>query len=114
MVISIVTTTGFATADYTTWGYLLTLVFFLLMFFGASAGSTAGGIKIVRHVLIAKNGMAELKRLLHPSAIIPVRYNGRAVEQKIIYNILAFFFIYLKCHCRALNVFAIQRDEPSY
>lgn len=95
MVISIVTTTGFATADYTTWGYLLTLAFFLLMFFGASAGSTSGGIKIVRHLLIAKNGMAELKRLLHPSAIIPVRYNGRAVEQKIIYNILAFFFIYL-------------------
>ncbi len=95
MVISIVTTTGFATADYTTWGYFLTLAFFMLMFFGASAGSTSGGIKIVRHVLIAKNGMAELKRLLHPSAIIPVRYNGRAVEQKIIYNILAFFFIYL-------------------
>ncbi|MFT7592222.1 MAG: trk system potassium uptake protein TrkH, partial [bacterium] len=95
MVISIVTTTGFATADYTTWGYFLTLAFFLLMFFGASAGSTAGGIKIVRHVLIAKNGMTELKRLLHPSAVIPVRYNGRAVEQKIIYNILAFFFIYL-------------------
>ena len=95
MVISITTTTGFATADYTTWGYFLTLTFFMLMFFGASAGSTSGGIKIVRHVLIAKNGMAELKRILHPSAIIPVRYNGRAVEQKIIYNILAFFFIYL-------------------
>lgn len=95
MIISVVTTTGFATADYTQWGYFLTLAFFLLMFFGASAGSTSGGIKIVRHVLIAKNGMAELKRLLHPSAIIPVRYNGRAVEQRIIYNILAFFFIYL-------------------
>jgi len=95
MVISIVTTTGFATADYTTWGYFMTLAFFLLMFFGASAGSTSGGIKIVRHVLIAKNGITELKRILHPSAIIPVRYNGHAVEQKIIYNILAFFFIYL-------------------
>jgi len=46
-------------------------------------------------VLIAKNGITELKRILHPSAIIPVRYNGHAVEQKIIYNILAFFFIYL-------------------
>lgn len=95
MVISVVTTTGFATADYTLWGYSLTLAFFLLMFFGASAGSTSGGIKIVRHLLIVKNGFAELKRLLHPQAIIPVRYNGRAVEQKIIYNILAFFFIYL-------------------
>jgi len=73
MVISIVTTTGFVTADYTQWSSYLTLFFFLLMFFGASAGSTSGGIKIVRHTLIAKNGMAELKRLLHPSAIIPVR-----------------------------------------
>ncbi|MBI1305568.1 MAG: TrkH family potassium uptake protein [Bacteroidetes bacterium] len=94
-VLSIVTTTGFATADYTTWGYFLTLMFFLLMFFGASAGSTAGGIKIVRHMLIVKNGWTELKRIMHPAAIIPVRYNGKAVEQKIIYNILAFFFIYL-------------------
>lgn len=94
-VISIVTTTGFSTADYTTWGHFLTLVFFLLMFFGASAGSTAGGIKIVRHLLIVKNGLSEVKRIMHPSAVIPVRYNGRAVDEKIIYNILAFFFLYL-------------------
>ncbi len=94
-VLSIVTTTGFVTADYTTWGYFLTLTFFLLMFFGASAGSTAGGIKIVRHLLIVKNGWTEVKRLMHPAGVIPVRYNGRAVDQKIIYNILAFFFLYL-------------------
>jgi trk/ktr system potassium uptake protein len=94
-VLSIVTTTGFSTADFTTWGHFLMLSFFLLMFFGASAGSTAGGIKIVRHLLIAKNSWSEIKRIMHPSAIIPVRYNGKAVEQKIIYNILAFFFLYL-------------------
>ncbi|MFT4522681.1 MAG: trk system potassium uptake protein TrkH, partial [Bacteroidia bacterium] len=95
MVVSIVTTTGFATADYTTWGYFLTIVFFILMFFGASAGSTAGGIKIVRHLLIVKNGLTEIKRIMHPAAVIPVRYNKKAVDQKIIYNILAFFFLYL-------------------
>lgn len=94
-VISIITTTGFATADYTAWGPFLTLVFFILMFFGASAGSTAGGVKIVRHVIIIKNGFSELKRLIHPSAIVPVRYNGKAVGQQVTYNILAFFFIYL-------------------
>lgn len=94
-VVSIVTTTGFATADYTTWGSFVTLIFFIMMFFGASAGSTAGGVKLVRHIIMVKNGVFELKRLLHPSAIIPVRLNGRAVGQKITYNILAFFFIYL-------------------
>jgi trk system potassium uptake protein TrkH len=94
-VVSILTTTGFGTANYTLWGNFLLLVFFFLMFFGASAGSTSGGIKIVRHMLIVKNGFSEFRRILHPSAVIPVRYNGRAVDQKIIYNILAFFFIYL-------------------
>ncbi|MCB9246117.1 MAG: TrkH family potassium uptake protein [Flavobacteriales bacterium] len=94
-VVSILTTTGFATADYTAWSPFLVLMFFILMFFGASAGSTSGGLKIVRHVIITKNGLSELKRLIHPSAVVPVRYNGKAVGQKITYNILAFFFIYL-------------------
>jgi len=94
-VISIVTTTGFATADYTAWNPFLLLVFFILMFFGASAGSTAGGVKIVRHLIIIKNGVAELKRLIHPHAMVPVRLNKKAVGQDITYNILAFFFIYL-------------------
>jgi trk system potassium uptake protein TrkH len=93
--ISIISTTGFATADYTTWNSFLLLLFFILMFFGASAGSTSGGVKIVRHVIIIKNGLTELNRIIHPSAVIPVRYNKRAVGQKITYNILAFFFIYL-------------------
>ena len=65
------------------------------MFTGGSAGSTAGGVKIVRHLVILKNGYTEFKRLLHPRAIIPVRINGNAVQQKIVHNVLAFFFIYL-------------------
>lgn len=69
--------------------------FFGLMFLGGSAGSTAGGIKIVRHLLIIRNGLLEFKRTLHPNAILPVRYNGRAVPKEIIYNVLAFLsFIY--------------------
>lgn len=94
-VISIVTTTGFATADFTHWGAILTWIFFLLMFTGASAGSTSGGIKIVRHVLVAKNSVIELKRLLHPSAIIPVRYSGKPVKHEITSNTLAFVIIYI-------------------
>jgi trk system potassium uptake protein TrkH len=94
-VVSVITTTGFITRDYTTWTSFLTLIFFVLMFFGASAGSTAGGVKIVRHLLLVRNSLLDLKRQIHPSAIIPVRFNGRAVSPEIISNILAFIMIYI-------------------
>ena len=94
-VISIITTTGYITHDYTTWTSFLTLLFFIMMFLGASAGSTAGGVKIVRHIILFKNSILELKRQVHPSAVIPVRYNGRAVTRDITFNILAFIMIYI-------------------
>ena len=98
-VVSIVTTTGFVTADYTSWTPFLLLIFFGLMFLGGSAGSTSGGFKIVRHLLIIKNGFLEFKRILHPSAIVPVRYNNKSVPSGIIYNILGFFIIYMHIFC---------------
>lgn len=76
-VVSVITTTGFVTADFTTWTSFLTIFFFGLMFLGGSAGSTAGGVKVVRHMLMIKNGLLEFKRTLHPNAIIPVRYNTK-------------------------------------
>ncbi len=86
-VVSILTTTGFATTDFTTWGSFATFIFFLLLFTGASAGSTSGGMKIVRIVLLMKNGFLEFKRRLHPHAIVPVTLNHQAVSSKIIYNL---------------------------
>jgi len=94
-VVSIITTTGYATADYLVWVPFLSIVVFLLMFTGGSAGSTGGGIKIVRIVLLMKNSFFELKRLVHPNAVIPVRYNTRAVNAGIITNVLAFIVIYM-------------------
>lgn len=94
-VVSILTTTGYATTDFTTWGSFITFIFFLLLFAGASAGSTSGGMKIVRIVLLMKNGFLEFKRRLHPNAIVPVNLNGQVVSSKIIYNLLAFVFFYL-------------------
>lgn len=93
-VVSILTTTGYATADYLTWVPFLAVVIFALFFFGGSAGSTGGGIKIMRIVLLFKNSYYELKRILHPNAIIPVRFNRHSVEPKIITNVLAFFMLY--------------------
>jgi len=94
-VLTVMTTTGFITADYTLWAPFVTVIFFGLMFLGGSAGSTSGGIKIVRHLIIIRNGVLEFKRTLHPNAILPVRYNGRAVSKEIVFNILAFFILYL-------------------
>ena len=94
-VVSIITTTGYITADYTSWTSFITVLFFIMMFFGASAGSTAGGVKIVRHIILIKNSFLELKRQLHPNAVIPVRFNGKAVSREITYNILAFIMIYI-------------------
>ncbi len=65
------------------------------MFLGGSAGSTSGGIKVVRHLMIVRNGVLEFKRTLHPNAILPVRHNGKAVKKEIVFNILAFFILYL-------------------
>ena len=94
-VVAVVTTTGFVTADFTSWTPFLTVFFFGLMFSGGSAGSTAGGIKIMRHILIIKNGLLEFKRTLHPNAIIPVRFNRKPVTEHIVYNIIAFFVLYM-------------------
>lgn len=94
-VVAVVTTTGFVTADFTSWTPFLTIFFFGLMFLGGSAGSTAGGIKVMRHLLIIKNGLLEFKRTLHLNAIIPVRYNNKSVKEHIVYNIIAFFVLYM-------------------
>ena len=94
-VLAIVTTTGFVTADYTMWTPFLVVFFFGLMFLGGSAGSTSGSVKVVRHLILIKNGFLEFKRTLHPSAIIPVRYNKRAISGDIVFNILAFFILYM-------------------
>jgi trk system potassium uptake protein TrkH len=94
-VVSIVTTTGFITSDYLLWPFFTWLLLFLLMFTGGCAGSTGGGIKIVRIILLFKNSRMELKRIIHPQAMLPVRLNGKSISQQIIFNVLAFFLIYI-------------------
>ena len=94
-VVAVMTTTGFVTGDFASWSPFLTMLFFGLMFFGASSGSTSGGIKISRHLILIKNGFLEFKRSLHPNAILPLRYNHSVVKKEVVVNILAFFMLYL-------------------
>ena len=106
-VVSIITTTGFVTADYTAWSPLLLLLFFGMMFLGGSAGSTSGGFKIMRHLLIIKNGVLQFKKILHPHAIIPLRYNKSSVSTEITHNILGFFIVYMLSFMVGTIVFAL-------
>ena len=106
-VVSIITTTGFVTADYTSWTPLLLLIFFGMMFLGGSSGSTSGGFKIMRHLLIIKNGILQFKKILHPNAIIPLRYNKSSVSSEIIHNILGFFIVYMLSFIIGTIVFAL-------
>lgn len=94
-VVSIITTTGYVTTDYALWAPFLIIFLLILMFSGGSAGSTGGSVKMVRILLLFKDGLLELKRLLHPKAIIPVRFNHKAVSSEIISNILAFVVFYM-------------------
>ncbi|MGB1230747.1 MAG: TrkH family potassium uptake protein [Winogradskyella sp.] len=113
-VVSVVTTTGFITADYTLWTPFLTVFFFGLMFLGGSAGSTSGGVKVVRHLILIKNGFMEYKRALHPNAILPVRYNKKAVSGEIVFNVLGFFILYMLSFIVGALVFSMfQLDFES-
>lgn len=94
-VVAITTTTGFVTGDFISWTPFITMFFFGIMFLGGSSGSTSGGVKILRHLILIKNGILEFKRSLHPNAIIPLRHNNSVVEKPIVIHILAFFILYL-------------------
>jgi len=94
-VVSLMSTTGYVTADYSLWASSFGLILFLLLFTGSSAGSTAGGLKIIRVLLLFKNSFVELKRIIHPNGIINVKYNHKSVHPNIMSGITGFFLLFL-------------------
>jgi len=96
-VISVATTTGYATYDYAQWPPFASLLIILLGCFATCAGSTGGGIKMVRMLLLLKQSQRELVRIVHPSAINPVVLGGRAVSDKVMQNVIAFMMLYGAC-----------------
>jgi len=93
--VSIITTTGYGTDDYEQWGAASQLVLFVFMFLGGCAGSTGGAMKIIRSLVLLKFGLNEIKRLIHPNAVLPVRIGHRTIPREIVSNIAGFFLIYL-------------------
>lgn len=92
---SIITTTGFVTADYETWPSFSQVLLFVCMFLGAMAGSTGGGMKTMRIMLLVKHSYKEIFRIIHPHAITTVKLGGRAVRPEILSSIWGFFVLYL-------------------
>jgi trk system potassium uptake protein TrkH len=92
---SVMTTTGFATIDYGTWSHLAIAIIFVGILMGGNAGSTAGGIKIIRHVIIFKTLSSELKRILHPNTIISVFIDGVKQKERILSSTFGFFLLFM-------------------
>ncbi|MBQ7996972.1 MAG: TrkH family potassium uptake protein [Paludibacteraceae bacterium] len=92
--IATITSTGFVAADYMIWPPVLWMIVFFLMFPGGASGSTSGGMKWVRLAIFAKSALAEIKRRIHPNAVIPVRFNGLTLREQTTSNVVAFMFFY--------------------
>lgn len=105
-VVAIITTTGLVTADFTSFTPFLTMLFFGLFFLGGSSGSTSGGVKVVRHLILIKNGFLEFKKALHPNAILSLRLNNTSIDQSIVFKILAFFILYMIMFIIGAGVFS--------
>lgn len=103
---SIITTTGFATADFDTWPPLSKIILILSMFLGAMAGSTGGGLKIMRIILLAKHSYKEIFHIIHPHAITAVKLGGKPVPREILSSIWGFFVLYLGIYVASVLVMA--------
>jgi trk system potassium uptake protein len=94
-VVALQTTTGYVSADFDPWNTFAKVLLVTLMFVGGCAGSTAGGMKVVRVLVLAKNARYELRRQVHPRAVLPVRVAGRVIPEHVRTSILGFFFIHM-------------------
>jgi trk system potassium uptake protein TrkH len=105
-VVSIFTTTGYATADYELWGPLAQFLLLLCMIVGGSAGSTAGGVKCMRVIILIKQAQRELMRLVHPRAVVPIKLGGKLVSDEILSGIVGFFLLYLALAALSMCILA--------
>jgi trk system potassium uptake protein TrkH len=93
--VSMMTTTGFANADFARWTSLTSMVLFGATLLGASAGSTSGSIKLIRHIVIGKMLRREIDQTLHPGVVVPLRVNGAVLDERALRAIIVFVFLYL-------------------
>ncbi|WP_456381324.1 TrkH family potassium uptake protein [Hydrogenimonas sp.] len=109
---SVMTTTGFATIDYGSWSHLAVTIIFMGMLVGGNAGSTAGGVKVIRYVVIFKTLFSEMKRILHPKALISVFVDGVKLERHILASTFGFFTLFVfTVGLMSVYIYAVGYDE---
>lgn len=112
-VVSVVTTTGYATTDYTLWGPFAVAAMFGLTAVGGCTGSTAGGAKAMRWIILWRAVLASLRKVSHPNAIFPIRYEGRPVDPDVLQGVVSFFtfyFVSVAALAVALALFGLDFD----
>lgn len=111
-VVTVATTTGYATTDFALWPTMSQLILFLLMITGACAGSTAGGVKSIRLVILTKNLRREVRRILHPRLVQPIKIDGERVEESTIAGATLFFYAYILFF--AVGALVVSWDNVSF
>jgi len=94
-VVSVMTTTGFTTADFSIWPGFIPIMLICIAFIGGCAGSTCGGMKVIRVMLLYRQAIREIRRLIHPHAVIPVKIGGRKTSATVMDAVWGFFFLYV-------------------
>lgn len=110
-VVSVITTTGYATADFNIWPVFSKTILFFLMFVGGCAGSTAGAIKNIRFLILFKAAKRDLLKIIHPRAVYSVRVGGKAINEQTLSEVLGFFFMYIMVFCGAILIVSIEGKD---
>lgn len=107
-VVSITTTTGFSSTDFTSWTTFALMLLVGLMFVGGSAGSTGSSVKVVRHLLLGRSLRRELRQTLHPEEVMPVRLNGLVVQEKTLRSVSSFVLLYIALFVIGAGIIAVD------
>ena len=110
-IISVITSTGFSTLDYDLWPEVLKVLLFTIMFIGGSTGSTVGSIKIGRYLILFKEAAQEIKKILHPKAVTKTKIGDKVIKDKMILNILQFFFLFMLIFIISAIIISFQRID---
>ena len=110
-VASIITTTGFVTADYGQWPMFSQIIIIILMFVGACAGSTGGGMKVSRILIYFKNAFAEMRKMIHPHSVVSVQFEGKHLEPSVINNIYTYLVLYAMIFFTSLLIISLQNID---
>ena len=110
-VASIITTTGFATADFNLWPEFSRAILVILMFIGACAGSTGGGIKVARVVILCKTSLGDMRKMLHPNAVTTVRFEGKPLTDRSIRSVHLFLTVYILIFTVSVLLLSLERFD---